>query len=658
MVNEKASHRVIGAVLCALLLLSHPWFLAGASDAPAPRLKGEGSDGLAGPQASSSVCSAASDTAASLIPTAGSSEISIPGERLVSWRTPPPSPSLTGGLGPVVGEVNPPELVTNGQFVYGPNVGDFDVGEYLARRGSSLVKYAGYIDLMAMYTSVNPMLLLASLEARGGYVSRPSPPSSAAATEERIKSTAMELAAAFYEHLYQWGERKPAQAVSLMAPELLLADGSSARVEGEISSGTYALMRWLAQGWTSDAPLSQTVERESTSFQATVEKLFPSLDLLDTSNSITPLSLPLDELFQFPFPVGETWYFSGPHSWNGGDAPPPYSSMDFFFESGLACTDDPENFAAAAAPGQLRHARNWYDTPYDCWLEIDHQEGWTTSYYHLRETVPDGVAGRNDVLGQIGCETCAGGFSTGPHVHFSLKYNGAYVSLEGVKLSGWTIHVGTKPYTSGWIERDGQILRPYAQVLNDYSGPFEDVPYYQWASDWINALYYAGFTAGCSADPPLYCPEGPVSRSEMAVFVERGVLGVGVPPPPGQGNIFDDVGIDHWAVNWIEGLYAGGITSGCSSSPKLYCPDRYITRAEMALFLLRAKYGNSYTPPPASGTLFDDVSLDHWAAAWIEALAQEGITAGCSPTKYCPEQRVDRAQMAVFLVKTFDLPVP
>ncbi len=59
-------------------------------------------------------------------------------------------------------------------------------------------------------------------------------------------------------------------------------------------------------------------------------------------------------------------------------------------------------------------------------------------------------------------------FATGPHVHFSLKYNGAYISLEGVELTGWTIHVGPVAYNSGSIERDGVSLNPWSQVLNDY----------------------------------------------------------------------------------------------------------------------------------------------------------------------------------------------
>jgi hypothetical protein len=77
----------------------------------------------------------------------------------------------------------------------------------------------------------------------------------------------------------------------------------------------------------------------------------------------------------------------------------------------------------------------------------------------------------------------------------------------------------------------------------------------------------------------------------------------------------------------------------------------------MAIFLLRAKYGSSYSPPAVGGsTGFTDVDPVYWAAAWIKQLVTEGITAGCGSGTYCPESPVTRAQMAVFLVRTFGLP--
>jgi hypothetical protein len=49
----------------------------------------------------------------------------------------------------------------------------------------------------------------------------------------------------------------------------------------------------------------------------------------------------------------------------------------------------------------------------------------------------------------------------------------------------------------------------------------------------------------------------------------------------------------------------------------------------MAIFLLRGKHGSNYVPPKATD-VFQDGPVDHWAADWIEQLALEGITSGCS----------------------------
>jgi hypothetical protein len=140
----------------------------------------------------------------------------------------------------------------------------------------------------------------------------------------------------------------------------------------------------------------------------------------------------------------------------------------------------------------------------------------------------------------------------------------------------------------------------------------------------------------------------------MAVFLLKGVHGSGYNPPPATGTIFADVPSSYWAAAWIEQLAREGITGGCSAG--IYCPENPVTRAQMAVFLLRSKHGAGYAPPPASGTMFADVPSSYWAAAWIEQLAHEGITGGCGGMNYCPESSVTRAQMAVFLVRTFNLP--
>jgi len=183
---------------------------------------------------------------------------------------------------------------------------------------------------------------------------------------------------------------------------------------------------------------------------------------------------------------------------------------------------------------------------------------------------------------------------------------------------------------------------------------FGDVPSSHWAHQWIERLYSAGITGGCATNPLQYCPEASVTRAQMAVFLEKGLHYPNAFTASNVAPTFNDT-VGHWAEDWIEALRSDGITGGCG--PNLYCPENPVTRAQMAVFLLKSMYGSGYTPPAVGAdTGFSDVPTTHWAAAWIRQLAAEGITGGCGTNLYCPEGPVTRAQMAVFLVRTFNLP--
>jgi hypothetical protein len=108
---------------------------------------------------------------------------------------------------------------------------------------------------------------------------------------------------------------------------------------------------------------------------------------------------------------------------------------------------------------------------------------------------------------------------------------------------------------------------------------------------------------------------------------------------------------------YIQALYDAGLTAGCQASPLLYCPDANMTRAESAVFMLRAKFGISYVPPDAPWTKFTD-SSDNWAAGtwgqkWAQGMWDAGLTAGCgtSPDRFCPWNNLTRLEAAVFALK-------
>ncbi len=84
---------------------------------------------------------------------------------------------------------------------------------------------------------------------------------------------------------------------------------------------------------------------------------------------------------------------------------------------------------------------------------------------------------------------------------------------------------------------------------------------------------------------------------------------------------------------------------------RLYCPNSFVRRDQMAVFLLKTLNDPATYVPPSCVGLFADVACPSLFADWIEELAEQGITAGCSGGNYCPLQAVRREQMAVFLLK-------
>jgi V8-like Glu-specific endopeptidase len=221
-----------------------------------------------------------------------------------------------------------------------------------------------------------------------------------------------------------------------------------------------------------------------------------------------------------------------------------------------------------------------------------------------------------------------------------------YQLAEGVHSLRWSytkdgsISVGAD---AGWVDK--------VEFSTICAATFSDVPCDYWAHQAIEAIFDARITSGCGGSN--YCPSSPVSRAQMAVFLLRGMYGGSYLPPPASGFVFSDVSMGSFADSWIEQLAEEGITGGCGNAG--YCPSNPITRAQMAVFLLRAKYGSNYHPPSATGTRFADVSQSSFAADWIEQLAREGVTSGCGNNRYCPNDVVQRSQMAEFLVRTFNL---
>jgi len=213
-------------------------------------------------------------------------------------------------------------------------------------------------------------------------------------------------------------------------------------------------------------------------------------------------------------------------------------------------------------------------------------------------------------------------------------------------------------------DQDGEIYftdLSSGQVLRIVALAFADVPYTHWARANIEALYDAGFVAGCSAEPRLYCPENVLSRAESAVFVERGLHGaIPSPPYPSPASpTFVDVPASFWGFGWIESLWQDRMTAGCGTNPLAYCPSTQHTRAEASVFFLRVKNGAAYEPPDATG-IFADVPTEAWYASWVEDAYGQGLLPACrtDPLAFCPNDLLNRSWAAYMMVQAKGIPLP
>jgi len=179
---------------------------------------------------------------------------------------------------------------------------------------------------------------------------------------------------------------------------------------------------------------------------------------------------------------------------------------------------------------------------------------------------------------------------------------------------------------------------------------FTDVPPSNGFFDFIDTMYERGITSGCATSPPQYCPDSTTTRAEMAVFIITGIEG-GSAFSYTTTPYFTDVPPTDPFFKFIQKMKDLGITSGCAAT--MYCPDDPVTRGEMAVFIILARYGTidfTALPSYSATQIFSDVPPSSSFYPFIQEMAEAGITAGCGSGMYCPNELLTRGQMAVFII--------
>jgi hypothetical protein len=262
-------------------------------------------------------------------------------------------------------------------------------------------------------------------------------------------------------------------------------------------------------------------------------------------------------------------------------------------------------------------------------------------FAHKAATSPDGVTWTPVSPPPLGAGALAFG-------------DGLFVALPGVSSPDgvtWTSRPGAVGGGVAYVNHGFIAVGGNGSIVQSALTSFADVPLGYWAFDFIRTLYYNGVTSGCGG--LNYCPDASVTREQMAVFLLKALLGSAYVPPACTTAPFADVPCSSPYAAWIQHLVNLGVTSGCGGGN--YCPTNPVTREQMAVFLLKTKEGAAFAPPACATPTFDDVPCSSLFAPWIQELVSRGITAGCTASSYCPTNPVTRAQMAVFLVRSFGL---
>lgn len=161
------------------------------------------------------------------------------------------------------------------------------------------------------------------------------------------------------------------------------------------------------------------------------------------------------------------------------------------------------------------------------------------------------------------------------------------------------------------------------------ASPFADTTGSVFGGD-IGGIAAEGIARGC--DPPdnsRFCPDDPVTRGQMAAFLAR-AFGLPDGPDPGfadtSGSVF---------VKDIAALAGAGITRGCNPPDNSrFCPNRNVTRAEMATFLARALSLDISEPPPRCpvlppddiwNTRVDTLAVDPRSADYVNTIGPAAV---------------------------------
>lgn len=383
----------------------------------------------------------------------------------------PIAPATTAGF----------KILPDSEVVYSPSAADFDPRTYVKLKDGYIRAYSDeaggvyrsgieILDEVARNYSINPRLLLALLEYRSGWLTQPTVSEDAASYPMGLRDPGrtglnrqlLDAADLLNRGYYGWKYRG--------LSTLTFQDGRSITLSPDLNPGTAAVQMFFSryntlEQWQQDVGEGGFFQLYLSMFGDPFIRAFEPLIPQNLSQPI----------LTFPFPSGETWYFTGgPHggynsgsAWASIDFAPPAPPDTLLAQEGF-CYVSPF-WVTAVAPGVIARSGKGF-VILDLDFDGNEYTGWTIVYLHVADNADLVKHGTVVAAGdRLGHPSCDGGFSTATHLHFGRRYNGEWIPVDcnncagghaSMVLSGWTVRGFENQEYQGFMESaDGGFRR-------------------------------------------------------------------------------------------------------------------------------------------------------------------------------------------------------
>ncbi|MFP4235844.1 MAG: S-layer homology domain-containing protein [Nitriliruptoraceae bacterium] len=178
---------------------------------------------------------------------------------------------------------------------------------------------------------------------------------------------------------------------------------------------------------------------------------------------------------------------------------------------------------------------------------------------------------------------------------------------------------------------------------------FDDVREWTTHEHAIDCLAWWGISIGDTSG--RYQPQQPVTRGQIATFLDRTLTVAGSPLPATSTPVYTDIPAGHTHADAIHRLGTAGILRPATGTR--YQPTAALTRDDMAVFLVAAWQHITGQELPTPTRTFVDLA-GHPDRTVIETAAALGFTNGTTADTYAPDGAVTRDRMASFLTRLLD----